>query len=67
MEITPSAIHTVLQLLHTDELRVINLGITLFAETLHTEGATVVHVDWRPPAQDDQELADMLAALRGKD
>lgn len=31
-------------------LRVINLGLEVFARQVEAEGATVVHVDWRPPA-----------------
>jgi hypothetical protein len=31
-------------------LRVVNLGLEVFAVELEASGATVVHVDWRPPA-----------------
>ena len=44
-------------------LRVVNLGLELFAETLEADGVTVVHVDWRPPAGGDLRLAALLAAL----
>jgi hypothetical protein len=44
-------------------LRVVNLGLGLFAETLAADGVTVVHVDWRPPAGGDPRLAALLAAL----
>jgi hypothetical protein len=44
-------------------LRVVNLGLELFAETLAADGVTVVHVDWRPPAGGDPRLAALLAAL----
>ena len=44
-------------------LRVINLGLELFAETLEASGVTVSHVDWRPPAGGDLRLAALLAAL----
>ena len=44
-------------------LRVVNLGLELFAETLAVDGVTVVHVDWRPPAGGDVRLAALLAAL----
>lgn len=44
-------------------LRVVNLGLELFAETLETDGVSVVHVDWRPPAGGDPRLAALLAAL----
>ena len=44
-------------------LRVVNLGLELFAEILEADGVTVVHVDWRPPAGGDPRLAALLAAL----
>jgi hypothetical protein len=44
-------------------LHVVNLGLELFAETLTTDGVTVIHVDWRPPAGGDPRLAALLAAL----
>ena len=31
-------------------LRVINLGLEVFAQELEAEGVTVLHVDWQPPA-----------------
>lgn len=31
-------------------VRVVNVGLEIFAEELETAGATVLHVDWRPPA-----------------
>lgn len=36
-------------LLLDQPLRVINLGLELFATELDSAGATVLHVDWRPP------------------
>jgi hypothetical protein len=47
-------------------LQVINLGVTQFAETLAAQGINVVQVDWRPPAQGNRELQEMLAALKEK-
>jgi len=44
-------------------LRVVNLGLELFAETLEADGVSVVQVDWRPPAGGDVRLAALLAAL----
>jgi hypothetical protein len=44
-------------------VRVVNLGLELFAETLAADGVEVVHVDWRPPAGGDPRLAALLAAL----
>lgn len=44
-------------------LRVVNLGLELFAEALEADGVEVIHVDWRPPAGGDLRLAAMLATL----
>lgn len=41
-------------------LRVISLGLEVFAEELERDGVTVVHVDWRPPTAD---VAALLARL----
>jgi hypothetical protein len=46
-----------------DDLRVINLGLESFAHTLSTLNVPVVHVDWRPPALGDPDLAALLARL----
>jgi Holliday junction resolvase-like predicted endonuclease len=40
-------------------LRVINLGLEVFAQALEADGVTVLHVDWQPPAGE----ADLLALL----
>lgn len=44
-------------------LRVINLGLELFAQELAAAGVPVVHVDWRPPAGGDTRLAALLGRL----
>lgn len=44
-------------------LRVVNLGLELFALELARAGVPVVHVDWRPPAGGDPRLAALLARL----
>jgi len=40
----------------------INVGLELFAEQLEAQGATVLHVDWRPPAG-DSDIASLLGKL----
>jgi len=30
-------------------LRVVNVGLDLFARALEADGVSVLHVDWRPP------------------
>lgn len=48
-------------------LRVINLGLDLFALELHAASVPVVHIDWRPPAGGDPRLAELLARLDDDD
>jgi FdrA protein len=43
-------------------LRVINVGLELFAEQVEAQAATVFHVDWRPPAG-GVDIASLLAQL----
>jgi hypothetical protein len=43
-------------------LRVVNLGLEVFAAELEAVGVTVVHVDWRPPAG-GPAVAALLARL----
>lgn len=43
--------------------RVLNVGVSLFAEQLREQGVWVVDVAWRPPAGGDERLAALLAAL----
>jgi hypothetical protein len=42
--------------------RVVNLGLEIFAAELEAAGATVLHVDWRPPAG-GPAVAALLARL----
>jgi hypothetical protein len=46
-------------------IKVINVGLELFAETLTEQGATVVHVDWKPPAGGDMKMVELLSKLDG--
>ena len=50
------------ELLHKP-LIVINLGVSMFAETLEEQGVEVVQVDWIPPAGGDKEMQDLLDQL----
>ena len=43
-------------------LRVINIGLELFAVDLEAAGVPVIHVDWRPPAG-DPDIAALLSQL----
>lgn len=44
-------------------LVVINIGLRGFAESLESQGADVVQVDWVPPAGGDREMLDLLDDL----
>ncbi len=46
-----------------EPLKVVNLGLAMFADNLRAENIDVIHVDWRPPAGGDARLANILAAL----
>jgi hypothetical protein len=50
--------------LFESELRVANLGLASFADTLEAVGTPVVRVDWRPHAGGDVELSRALDRLR---
>ena len=47
----------------SEPLRVVNLGVDLFAENLRADGVPVVAVQWRPPAGGQPRLAALLARL----
>jgi hypothetical protein len=42
------------------DLRAVSVGAPLFADTLAEQGVAVERVDWRPPADGDAQLADLL-------
>lgn len=42
---------------------VVNVGLEAFAQDLDSQQVVVVHLDWRPPAGGDPELADLLSKL----
>ncbi len=51
------------KMLIDQELRVINIGLDSFFESLKDLGVEVIHVDWRPPADGDSKLIDILEKL----
>jgi hypothetical protein len=53
----------VFELLATAEIGVINLGLRRFAETFEQQGLRFVHVDWRPPPDNQNDLASILQTL----
>lgn len=44
-------------------LEILNIGLEGFADELATQGITVTHLDWRPPAGGNAELANLLSKL----
>jgi len=50
--------------LFSRELRVVNLGLSSFADTLRDHGTPVLDLDWRPPAGGDPALADLIDRLK---
>lgn len=46
-----------------EKLKVINVGAKTFHDSLEVQEASAVHVDWRPPAGGDEEMADLLDEL----
>lgn len=49
--------------LFTQSIAVANIGIETFEEALNHQKANFVHVDWRPPAGGNVELAEILQRL----
>jgi len=47
----------------TEELKVVNIGISTFADDLRSQNVDVVHVDWKPPAGGDIEMLRILQKL----
>jgi hypothetical protein len=45
------------------EVSAVNLGLSTFADALRAQGATVVDVDWRPPAGGDADTVALLTRL----
>lgn len=44
-------------------LNVVNIGLDGFAQELAQQGVKVTRLDWRPPAEGDAELAELLSKL----
>ncbi len=41
----------------------VNMGVEDFADSLRTQGAEVIQVDWSPPAGGDREMMELLDQL----
>lgn len=57
-ETTPVPLDTV------QSIAAINVGLESFHDSLRSQGAASVHVDWRPPAGGNERLAGILARMR---
>lgn len=47
-----------------EDLKVINMGLESFAETLKERETPVMHVRWQPPAMGDDDLLSLLDKLK---
>ncbi len=47
------------------QLQVVHSGLEVFTETLRRHDVPLVHLDWRPPAQGDAHLLDLMQRLQG--
>jgi FdrA protein len=47
-----------------EPISAINVGLEVFYDHLVAQGASAVHVDWRPPAGGDDELLSILEKMR---
>lgn len=45
------------------ELKVINVGVELFAEELRKQGVKVVQVDFKPPRKLDEDIEEILSKI----
>ncbi len=48
------------------QLQVVNIGLEVFTETLRRHDVPLVHLDWRPPAQGNAHLLNLLQRLQGR-
>jgi hypothetical protein len=51
--------------LFASKLAVLNVGPRVFGDAVRAQGAKVVQVDWKPVAQGDKEMTDLLDLLGG--
>ncbi len=60
MSASPSSI---VDTLFNRDLRVINVGLSSFAQAIQQAGGSAVHLEWRPPARGNREIGRLLARL----
>jgi len=49
-----------------EPLAAINVGLESFYDSLISQGAQAVHVEWRPPAGGNEKMAALLAKIKSK-
>lgn len=50
--------------LFSEEVKVLNVGLMGFKESLGEQKVKNVHVDWKPPAGGNRRLMEILARLK---
>ncbi len=50
----------------THPLAALNIGLESFYDSLRSQGAEAIHVDWRPAAGGNEKLMDILTRMRSK-
>jgi len=45
------------------KLKVVNIGLQSFADSLRRQGVKVTQVAWRPPVKHDKDMTDLLDSL----
>ncbi len=46
-----------------EDLKVVNIGVSTFADDLRSQDVEVVNVEWKPPAGGDVEMLKLLEKL----
>ena len=46
-----------------DDLRVINIGLKQFYDSLVDQEINPIHYEWQPPADDEEEMAGIMDLL----
>lgn len=55
-----NANEVLLRFLNEEPISIINLGLEKFANTYKEYGVDVIHVDWKPPVELEEDLSDIL-------
>lgn len=46
-----------------EKVIVINLGLKQFSSAIEQQNEKVIHVEWKPPSEDSEEIENMLDSL----